>query len=258
MVETACQCGSGLPFARCHGDPRNEFAREQALREAEAISSMFPFVRVDRIEELIERAARDGGAEDAADDILSRIPQAEWRRVIDSWAAPYADRWESITTTAADVEAVERALVRGAVATAISERSTAPRELAESLEDSGAAPSPYPSLALMLPPPAVWSIDEARAAAAAARRRRSPLERMDAAQEVAFALMTFLHIRRTRGLAARFAATLPFAGLPNASRLLQHACADVEAKLDAARITTAALLISYAEQLQASEAAGTG
>lgn len=257
-MEATCQCGSGLPFARCHGDPRNEFAREQALREAEAVPSMFPFVRVHGIDEFLERAAHEGDAEKAANNALARIPADEWRRVVDSWAAPYADRWESITATAADVAAAERALVRGAVVAAISERWIAPRGLVELLEDPRAAPSLYPALALMLPVTAVWSIDEARAAAAAAHARRSPIERMDAVQEVAFALMTFVHVRRTRALAARLAAELPVDDLPNASRLLQLACDDVEKKLDAARMTAAALLISYGEQLQAAESAHAG
>jgi hypothetical protein len=60
--------------------------------------------------------------------------------------------------------------------------------------------------------------------------------------------MTFTHVQRTSALAARLAAELPFAGLPEASQTLERACDEVERSLDAARATTAALLIAYVEQ----------
>jgi hypothetical protein len=195
-VSETCACGSGLPFGRCHGDPRNDFAREQALREAESIASFFPHVRVTGIDQFVDGiASRACEARFAAlEEIVDRIPDHERRRVVRLWSEPYADRWASMTRTAVDVEAAERALVRGAVVAALDERVEPARVLLEPLDGSGMR-SPYPALALMLPPPAVWSIDEARAAAAGARGRRSS-ERIDVVENIAFALMTFEHVSR--------------------------------------------------------------
>ena len=46
MAVDLCQCGSGLTFERCHGDPSNDYARQTALQEARAIAALFPAVRV--------------------------------------------------------------------------------------------------------------------------------------------------------------------------------------------------------------------
>jgi hypothetical protein len=94
----------------------------------------------------------------------------------------------------------------------------------------------------------VWSVEEARAAQVAAESQRNERRRTDAVEEVAYALMTFPHVQRTSALVAMLAAELPFAGLPEASRTLAHGCDEVERSLDAARATTAALLIAYVEQ----------
>jgi hypothetical protein len=257
-----CTCGSGLPFSRCHGDARNAYAREQALREAEAIPALFPFVRVHGVDRFVERAAaavrEDDVPESLIDEGLSEVGRREWRRTVDHWAVPYADRWASLTGAAGETGAAERALVGGALRAAIQERLATPSELLEPLEHGGVEPPQYAALAVAVPPAFVWSIDEARAGQAAARGRHKTRQRVDAVEQVACALMSFDHVRRTRALADRLARELPFEGLPKASRVLANACDEVAADLGAARRTAAALLIAYVEQLTAAHAVSSG
>jgi hypothetical protein len=254
-VTYLCACGSGLEFAQCHGDPGNAFAREQALREAEVVAWMFPAVRVSEsdLEAFIAETARvypnDDPPESVIKEGLADISTAERRRVVNLWAEPYADRWASMTHAAGDVEAAEEALLIGALRAAVAERQTTPTELVRPLDGGGLRRSPFAALAVVLPPALVWSIDEARAAKVAGSQRRERA-RMDAVEGVAYALMTFAHIRRTTALAARLASELPFEVLPRASKTLSDACTDVERSLDAARTATAALLVAYVEQLR--------
>lgn len=257
MRETAmdvCRCGSGLPFSRCHGDPRNKFAREQALREAETVAMLFPSVRIrgQQIEAFAEHAAvaypDDAPPIDVLDDGVALVDARERQRVVESWAESYADRWESLTETAADRGAAERALLVGAVRAAIAERQATPRELVELLEDGRLRRSPFAALAVVMPAPFVWSRDEAAAAevAAAHSRRR---DRSMAVEKVAYALMTFRHVSRVRALASQLYSELPIVELPEASRILSSACDQLRQDLAAARAATAALLVAYVEQL---------
>jgi hypothetical protein len=257
----ACQCGSGLPFSRCHGDPRNEFAREQALREAEAMAMLFPSVRVegDEVDAFADRAAAahpdDDPPAELLDEGLALVDASERRRLVDSWAELHADRWRSLTETAADNDAAERAVVKGALRAAIAERQASPHSLVEVLEDGRLRRSPLAALAVVIPALFVWSRDEAAAAeiAAAHSKRR---ERSAAVEGVAHALMTFAHVGRMRVLARRIASELPIVELPEASKILSSACDEVERDADAARAATATLLIAYVEQLRASTTAG--
>jgi hypothetical protein len=69
----ACTCGSGLPFARCHGDPANDHARVTALREAEAIAALFPAVRA-------QGAAIEVFLDEIAALALVLLPMFVWSR----------------------------------------------------------------------------------------------------------------------------------------------------------------------------------
>jgi hypothetical protein len=254
----ACQCGSGLPFSRCHGDPRNRFAREQAVREAESMAMLFPSVRLqgEEVDAFAERAAAAYPDEDppahVLDEGLALVDASEQRRLVDDWAEPHADRWRSLTETAADHDAVERAVVKGALRAAIAERQASPHSVVEVLEDGRLRRSPLAALAVVVPPLFVWSRDEAAAAEVAAAHSK-PRKRSGVVEGVAYALMTFAHIARTRLLARRLASELPLVELPEASNILSSACDEVERDADAARAATAALLIAYVEQLRASE-----
>ena len=119
------------------------------------------------------------------------------------------------------------------------------------LEDGALRRSPFAALALALPSLFVWSRDEAAAAevAAAYSKRR---ERTAAVERVAYALMTFAHVGRTRTLARRLASELPIVELREASRILAGACDEVERDVGAARAATAGLLVAYVEQFSAS------
>jgi hypothetical protein len=250
-----CQCGSGLPFPRCHGDSRNYFAREQALCEAESLAMLFPSVRLrgEEIDAFAERLAaaypKDDLPGDVIDEGLELVDAPEQGRLVETRTDSYADRWRSLTETAADRDAAERAVVRGALRVAIAERHAMQRGAVELLEDGALRRSPLAALALVLPAPFVWSRNEAAAAEVAAvhAKRR---HRAEAVERVAYALMTHAHTRRTRALARRLASELPLVELPEASKILSSACAEVDSSLDAARGATAALLLAYVEQLR--------
>src|SRR5207253_1588183 len=94
-----------------------------------------------------------------------------------------------------------------------------------------------------------WSVDEGRAAAVARDGHQRARGRIQAIEEVAYALMTFDHVRRTRHLAAALARELPVSGLTTASRLLAAAAERVAREVEAARATAAALLVAYVEEL---------
>lgn len=108
-------------------------------------------------------AAELGDGEELREDVLAgaaaAIDEREAHRLVDEWSAAYPDRWSSLCHTAADVEAAERELVKGALAAAIYERLPTPPELVVELELIEL--SPCPALALLLPPQFVWSYDEA-------------------------------------------------------------------------------------------------
>jgi hypothetical protein len=176
---------------------------------------MFPSVRLSgaAVEAFVERAvlehAGDGYlSETLIDEGLALVDGEERRRVVELWAEPYADRWASLTHASGDVDAAEQALVVGALRAAIAERQPTPRELAEPLDRGRLRRSPFAALAVVLPPAFVWSADEARAAKVAASQRRGRA-RMDVVEGVAYALMTFTHVRayeRPGGEARRRAA----------------------------------------------------
>jgi hypothetical protein len=251
----SCACGSGLPFARCHGDPANEYARVTALREAESIAALFPAVRPHgaAIAAFLDDLAAETDELDIAAARLAEgaalVDAAEHRRLVDSWARPYADRWARLIRAAGDTAAAERALIIGALRMGVDERRRVPRDIVEALEDAQLRRSPFAALALVIPPMFVWSRDEATAAAAAASGRRKLRERHWVVEKVAYALASFDHLRRTRELTTRLAGALPFDGLPAASDLLAGPCREVELDDGSARTAAAALLIAYVEEL---------
>jgi hypothetical protein len=259
-----CKCGSGLPFERCHGDPRNDFAREQALREAEAVPFCFPFVRARGSAAAVFAddvaacyAAEDDVPTTVLDDGVTAVGDRERSRVLRSFAHRHPDRWESMASTAGDRAEAARRLVRGALRVAIAERQAPPRAWLEPFEDGILQRSPLASLGTIFPPQLVWSLGEATAARVAAAPRRR-LDRMSAVEEVGYALVCFDHVTRTRTLTARLARELPIDDLPRASRFLADACADVERDVGAAQGAAVALLVAYAQQLAANERVGAG
>ena len=245
-VKTAlCSCGSGRPFDRCHGDPRNGFARTQALAEARQVALLFPSVRprAPDVLALAERLAEDLGDDEELDedvlaDAAAAIDEEEAHRLVGDWSAAYPDRWSSLCHTAADVEAVERELVTGALAAAVHERLPTPLELVIELEL--AELSPCPALALLLPPQFVWSYDEARVAAVALPGR---------IDEVAAALGRVEHTERVRRLSGLVSRELPFHELPSASAVLANACAAVESEIEFARAVSTLSLLAYVHEL---------
>lgn len=245
MQTSPCSCGSGRSFERCHGDPRHEFARRQALLEARQIALLFPSVRPRTVDALAlaDRLAGDLGEDEELDDdaltvAAAAIEEREARRLVDEWAAAYPDRWSSLCHTSADVAAAEHELVKGAFAAAVHERLPTPPEVIMELEL--AEPSPVPALALVLPPQFVWSYDEARAGAAAHPGR---------IDEVAAALGRVEHVDRVRSLAGFLRAELPFRGFPRASAVLAEACGETERDHEFVRAVCSLSLLAYAYEL---------
>lgn len=245
VISTLCSCGSGRSFDRCHGDPRNEFARTQALGEARQVALLFPSVRF-RAQEalaLAERLARELGDDEelraeALADAAAAIEEREARRLVDEWSAAYPDRWASLCHAAADVEAAEAELVQGALAAVIHERLPTPPELVVELELVEL--SPLPSLAFLLPPQFVWAYDEARTAAVALP---------DQIDEVAAALGRIEHVERVRTLAGFVRRELPFRSFPRTTAALTEACAAVEKDIDSTRAVMTLCLIAYVHEI---------
>jgi hypothetical protein len=260
MATTLCSCGSGRTFDRCHGDPANEFARVQALAEARHVAALFPAVRP-RSEEVLAFAATaaaelrgdDEPSEELLDEGVQLVAAREWRTVVDSMAAEYPDRWASLTHAAADTAAAERELVKGAIEPAIAESQATPRTVLRVIERK--RPRPAMALALVVPPPFVWSIDDAHVAETAARGR-SPREAMRAFEEVAAALERGAHTARVRALTALVAAELPVPAMPRASRLLAEAVERVDDILFV-RAVLALTLGGYVAQLPPDGAAAS-
>lgn len=89
--------------------------RARALRRAEAIAFFFPGVRargpgVDAVVEELAHAHESRLAE-ACDN----LPDAERRRIVDSWTTRYPERWAVLVGEARDLRAAERALVVAAI-----------------------------------------------------------------------------------------------------------------------------------------------
>src|SRR5262245_45127464 len=188
-----CTCGSGLAFEACHGDPRNDYARETALREARSIAAAFPAVRVRgaAVGRFLDDAA--AGLDDETDpdeELLARglalVGARERRRVVASWAIPYADRWESLTRAADDTDAAECELILGALEMGVLERVATPRALLEQVDET-LLRAPCLALAFAIPAGFVWSRDEVTAAAVAYESGRTTLERDRAVAGVATA-----------------------------------------------------------------------
>jgi hypothetical protein len=152
------------------------------------------------------------------------VPKRERRRLVRAWATAYPDRWASLRHTAGDTEAAEREVVNGALDAAVHE--VLPTERAVLAEIEAAHLTPLASLALLVPPHFVWSLDEGRVAAAAAD---------DRVDEVAAALGRMEHFERVHRLARLVERELPFADFPRASAAVAEACAEVAEDLNAAR-----------------------
>lgn len=245
MQKTLCSCGSGRCFNRCHGDPLNEFARTQARVEARQVAVLFPSVRPRASEALalVDRLARELGDGEELDEsalaaAASAIEERESRRLVDEWAAVYPDRWSSLAHAAANVQAAELELVKGALEAAVHERLSTPLALVMELEL--AELSPCPALALLIPPQFVWSYDEARVAA---------VTLPDRIDDVAAALGRFEHVERMRALGGRLSRELPFPGFPRTSALVAEACRAAEGDLEFARAVATLSLAAYVSLL---------
>lgn len=107
--------------------------------------------------------------------------------------------------------------------------------------------TPTHALAALVRPPTVWTASEALLATRLVGWQRRPDQRRFAAlREHAFTRIEEEHLKRLRGVAARFAQQLPFDGLPRASATIGRACAVVVNDDEACAAVTATVLARYA------------
>lgn len=174
----------------------------RALAQAGSIALFFPDVRPQGA--LVESA--------------ERLTAVERRRIVDSWAARFPERWAVLVGEAEDVELAERALVVGAVRGAIGDRKSCdPAGLAE-IE---AAPDVHPgnALAAVIPPSTVWDYELAVEAAEAATKG----ERRSAIASIGFGCFERCE-SRLRDRVAWVERQLPFPPFPCASAVLGEGC----------------------------------
>lgn len=219
--------------------------RADALRQAEAIAFFFPAVRArgTEVDALVKEltGADPSRLAEACDD----LPEAERRRIVDSWTTRHPDRWSIIVGQVRDVRAAERALVVGALRAAVGDaRPCDPAGLAEI--EAAQDVHPGNALAAVIQPATVWEYELAVEAAAAAGT---------ADRERAIAAIGFRHFARCRGpLLARVAwvrEQLPFQPFPRASKALRDGCDLVAASPRFGKELGCAVLEGYVRLLDA-------
>jgi hypothetical protein len=232
------------------------------LAEAGDIAALFPAVRPRDpiLDAFARRAAR------AVDPRLPRVPVAaveegfalldepERRRIVASWTEPYRDRWEAMLADGGRALPMERALIAGAVRMAIADHVPPAYERFALLEGGMLRSHPADALSILVPPSAIWSIDEAvwatllvPPASASASASESDFDRRMAALERRTpACVGGEHTERVRAAAARLRASLPVVGLPRASATAAAGCDDVRRDDAICSAIAARLLALYA------------
>lgn len=259
MVERPCFCGSGRAARDCHRLPRQARRRQHdelyALAEAHDLAALFPALRPR--DAVLEAYAKHVAAElhpdqpeipvDAVEEGVSIVSESEWRRLIDSWATSYPDRWDAIVRLVRDARAVERAAVAGAVRVTILELRPLPAAAFAPLEGGVFRQLPANALTLLVPPPAVWSMDEACAALLLLPRTvRFDPAWFDAVERHAEGCVGPEHVGRLRRAGDRLADQLPVAGMPRASTTVAEGIAVISSDDGWAAAIAARLLALYA------------
>ncbi len=263
----SCFCGSGRSLDRCHGLPRRErrLLRTQLeiLAEANEIAALFPSVRPDDAvfsayaEQVGAALASTGPAApvEVVENGLRLLDDEERRRVVGRWALSYPDRWRRIIDLAGEPALVERAVVAGAVRVTLLENRPLPPEVLTPLEGGALRHLPTQALALLVAPPAVWSIDEAVTTLTLFPRRGG----LDAAwfetvERHAASCVGTEHVARLRAACRRVARQFPMAGLPRASEIAAAGCSAILTDNVQAKSVCALLLTVYvASPMVASE-----
>jgi hypothetical protein len=236
-----------------------ESLRLQGLGEAHDIAALFPFVRPfgDEIAAVADRAAREGTVtQEAVDEGLALLDTEERRRLVDSFACRYPDRWTRVVDAAGSSELAQRALLTGAVRAAIAERLLPPRGVLEEVERQADVLDTPPKILLFLLSPAnVWSIDDvldAEDAAAEFEPRSS--EWLAAIDGYARDQLAGAHVERVRELADHLEAWLPIEGLPRVSAALAEARGAVRDDEDLAAEIASFALTNFLVRLRAEHA----
>lgn len=258
-VEERCFCGSGRLTTDCHELPRHARRRRRAeldaLAEAHDLAALFPGVRP--CDAVLEAYAASTASEldpaepavpvDAVEAGLLLLSAAERRRLVDTWVAAYHDRWRRIVEPVDDVQLVERAVTAGAVRMLLLEHRPLPAALFALLEGGTFRHYPANALTLLVPPPAVWSMDEACAVLLLLPRpARFDPGWFDAVEGHAGGCVGPEHVERLRRAGSRIAAQLPVVGLPRATETVAAGIAEIDADEGWAGAIAARLLALYA------------
>lgn len=227
------------------------------LGEAHDLAALFPAVRPrDAVfDAFAERAAA------ALDPAKPRVPiglveqglalldEDERRRIVESWSLLYPDRWAPLLEDGGCEPLICRAVVCGAVRVAILERCPIPAAAFTLYEGGLHHDIPANVLTLLIPPQAVWSIDEAVLAASLFPRWSSTFDpdRFEMIAAYAGGCIRAEHLSRLRVVVERIEAQLPISGLPTATGVVRDGC-DVLLTDDSwCRAIGARLLALYAD-----------
>lgn len=249
-----CPCGSGLKYKRCCLDRERELLRKtDALEELLGLASMFPLLRPDcpafdawldaRWEVEVTRASiEEAGA---------LLPEAERERIARTHAQEFPGVWRSLVDDFGDEAEAERTILVGAIVAAFGEARTVDPAVLDLIDgDHVLRTYPVEALALALDATDLWSIAEATVTEDVVAK--IPDAMSDEAYEVVWTatvqeeaarLWSPRHERRLERLVERLRTQLPFEDRPNASAVLEEACAAFEYD-EGLRAKLAALLLA--------------
>ena len=190
------------------------------------------------------------------EDGLGLLDGHERDRIVRSWCDLYPDRWRSLVADGGDETLIRRAVVAGAVRAAILDRMPLHRESLLLYESGLFSDLPANALSLLVPPPAIWSMDQAIVAGNAfPDGPRFDPERFDALEQYAGGCAADGERARLREAADRIERQLPVEGLPRASATVAAGCEVIATDADWCTAIAARLLALYACSPQVTEEA---
>lgn len=234
-----CPCGSGVKYKRCCLDRERELVRKaDALEELLGLASMFPLLRPDcpAFDAWLDSRRELEVSRASIEEAGALLPEAERERIVRMHAQEFPDVWRSLVDDFGDEAEAEQAVVVGAIVAAFGEARTVDPTVLELIDgDHELRADPAEALALSLEATHLWSIAEATVTgdALAEIPVASSAEAYEVAwtatvEEAAARLWSPRHERRLERLVERLRTQLPLGYNPNASAVLEEACAAFE------------------------------
>jgi hypothetical protein len=184
---------------------------------------------------------------DAVEEGIALVSTADRRRLIEGWATSYPDRWEAIVGLVGDTDLAERAVVAGTVRVTILDHRRLPAAAFAPLEGGTFRKLPANALTLLVPPQAVWSMDEA-----CVTLRLLPRSDVfnpawfEAVERHGEGCVGPEHVERLRRAGARLATQLPLHGMPRATATLREGIRVIDTDEGWAEAIAVRLLALYA------------